>query len=447
MKSVETKITLNNNIPTISRKKHINTTGLSFVARAKGDFKVKLSPVDSCQACIRLPEKIKSKLNDKYCVLVNSSNGLFIDVTVDDRPTNDPQKIEMTSFVTRTIKADEQSELIICKQNCCEFDSVKMQTLNNIKDDVMVLPCGTFIEEIINEFYLFEIINPLTNDSIYIRSKHIEFEPMLKNNEIRLNKKQRNMLSDNIPTRLNGKQWDKLMESCQVDDSFKQTLSVFYAKDFSGYTISKPIDELDYNTKRSLQKYIKDSFGEKLIVRPVLESFRYEKKKYLYRRFCDFFVGKSTLSLNCRRPHECDENSDIVRISESNMLFLGIEPMDRVVIRFKEKEIACHVLPFCDDKFERTNIPSIIELSIGIPAHIRNELKISDIQSSVKVDRDTNFIFKKSFNEQLVPIILTLLSLKFFEDLPWYFSLALVVILVPIVMYVTLSSKRNMRGR
>lgn len=129
------------------------------------------------------------------------------------------------------------------------------------------------------------------------------------------------------------------------------------------------------------------------------------------------------------------------------MLLLGIEPMDKVVIRFKETELSCHALPFCEDKFERTNIPSIIELSIGIPAHIRNKLKITDIQSSVKVDRDTTFLFKKSFNDQLVPILLTLLSLKFFEELSWYVSMILVVILVPIVMYLTLSSKRNMRGK
>ena len=129
------------------------------------------------------------------------------------------------------------------------------------------------------------------------------------------------------------------------------------------------------------------------------------------------------------------------------MRFLGIGPMDKVVIQYKEKTVSCHVLPFCDEKFAYTNTPSVIELSIGIPAHVRRKLGVTDIQSSVKVNRDTAFIFKSSFNEQLVPLILTLLSLRFFEDIAWYFSVLLVLVLVPIVMYITLSSKRNMCGR
>lgn len=446
MKNATTTITCKNDILTISRKRYENHSYLSFGAKVAWDAGTKLLPVDSCQVFIRIPARLRASFPDKYCTLVNLSNGLFIDAIIDDATSMHAEAIEATSYIARALELEADSELVLAKQSHCRFDAIKMQMLSNIKEDVMVLPCGIFIEKILKDFCLFEVINPLTNDSIYIRSQHITFDPALKSNEIRLNKKQRNMLSDNIPTRLTGNQWEELMQ-CAMADDLKDAIANTYNKDVSGYTIAKSVDELDFHVKHSLQKYIKNKLGEKLIVRPVIESFRYEKKKKLHRRLCDFFVGKSTLSLNCRRPHECDENSDIVRMSEENMLLLGIEPMDKVVIRFKETELSCHALPFCEDKFERTNIPSIIELSIGIPAHIRNKLKITDIQSSVKVDRDTTFLFKKSFNDQLVPILLTLLSLKFFEELSWYVSTILVVILVPIVMYLTLSSKRNMRGK
>lgn len=443
MKNIETTVTLVNGTPTVSRKNYNNSTYLSVgtrvVVREKG-----ITPRDSCNAYIFVSKSLKAELGDKYFTIINPVNGAFADVTVYANEKLEANQVDVTKYVTKTLGIDIGSEIVICRQNYRLYNNVKLQTFAKIKDDIVVLPKDAFLENMAKEFQLFEVINPLTNDSIFVRSKHIEFEETLGPQEIRLNKKQRNMLSDNIPTRLSAEQYEELLKSETVN---REKLNAAYKQDLNGYTIAKAVDELDYPTRSAVQKYIKAAFGESVIVRPVIESFHYEKKKALYRKLSDFFVGKSTLSLNCRRPHECDENSDVVRMSESNMLFLGIEPMDRVVIRYKETEVTCHVLPFSNDKFERTNIPSIIELSIGIPAHIRDKLKITDIQSSVKVDRDTPFIFKKSFNDQLVPIILTLLSLKFFEQLPWYISLALMVVLVPVVMYVTLSSKRNMRGR
>lgn len=447
MKKSDISITLNNGLPTIAKKRHKNSSYLSFCSDVICDTENKLSPIDSCKSYIQVSGKLKNKLDSEYCTLVNTSNGHFVDVIAYSAPDCEHNNIKITRYVEQSLNADQNARIIICKQNLCQFNKVKVQTFNNIKDDVMVLPDESFIKEIVNDFFLFEVINPLTNDSIYIRSKHIIFDSSLKKNEIRLNKKQRNMLSDNIPVRLSKAQWDTLMQSEKLDALSKKTLADTYAPDRSGYTIVKSLDELNYDIRSSIQKYMKNNFGENIIVRPVLESYHYEKKIKIHRKLCDFFVGKSTLSLNCRRPHECDENSDIVRMSESNMLFLGIEPMDKVIIRFKETEVSCHVLPFSEEKFGLTNIPSVIELSIGIPAHIRNELNITDIQSSVKVDRDTTFIFKKSFNDQLVPIILTLLSLSFLEGQPWYFILTIIAILVPIVMYISLSSKRNMRGR
>lgn len=447
MKNAKTTVTLTDGILSISRKKHANTSYLSLGAEVKWIKQAKVPPVDSCQSHIRIPASLRNEIPSKYCTLVNLSNGLFTDVIIEDSVSTENGEIAMTRFTSELLGADETSDLVICRQNYLHFDSVKIQTLENIKDDVVVVPEGEHIEELKKDFRLFEIINPLTNDSIFVRPGHIICDPALKSNEIRINKKQRNMLSDNIPARLTADQWESLLSCEEADSKIREALLQSYLPDGEGYIISQSIDELGYGIRQFLQKFIKKSFGEELIMRPVIETFHYEKKKSLLRKLGDFFVGNSTLSLNCRRPHECDENSSIVRMSENNMQFLGIEPMDKVIIRYKENEVSCNVLPFKDDKFGKTNIPSIIELSVGIPAHIRKALKIDDIQSSVKIDRDTGFIFKKSFNEQLVPIILAILSLKFFEDLPWWGSLLIISALIPVVMYITLSSKRNMRGK
>jgi hypothetical protein len=85
-------------------------------------------------------------------------------------------------------------------------------------------------------------------------------------------------------------------------------------------------------------------------------------------------------------------------------------------------------------------------LVVGIPAHIRRRLGIMDLSSSLKIDRDTSFIFVKSINEQIVPILLTLFSTNLFTDSSVIVSALLSLVAVPVVLYFNLSSKRNMRA-
>lgn len=404
----------------------------------------KMTPIDSCLNYIRVSRGIMDKLQSKYCSLVNLKDGTFIDAAVDGTPLeSEGNVISITGYAQKIIKETEGTELILCKQKYSVFSSVKSQKLENVKSDALVIPAGSEIEPFLKDFRLFEIINPLTNDSIFVRSKHIIIDSTLESDEIRINKKQREMLSDNIPVRLSEAEWNDLI----ADNSAEGLLEGLYSPDGSSYIINSSLDAIPYGVKTSLRAMVKKKFGEKLIVRPVIESFAYEKKRSITKRLCDFFVGKSTLSLNCRRPHECDENTNIVRMTEDNMLLLGIEAMDKVILQYKEKTFSCHVLPFDSEKYGCTNVPGIMEFSVGIPAYVRNKLGIVDIQSSVKVDRDTTFIFKKSFNEQLVPIILTILSLNFFENIRWYTALLLIAAILPVITYITLSSKRNIRGK
>ena len=49
-------------------------------------------------------------------------------------------------------------------------------------------------------------------------------------------------------------------------------------------------------------------------------------------------------------------------------------------------------------------------------------------------------------NEQVVPVLLALLSLSFFERLPWWLTVGIVVLLLPVLFYLNLSARRSMRG-
>ena len=99
-----------------------------------------------------------------------------------------------------------------------------------------------------------------------------------------------------------------------------------------------------------------------------------------------------------------------------------------------------------EQAFLETNLPISPDLAVGVPAHIRKKLGVTDLLSSVKIDRDTAFIFKKNVNEQVVPILLTLFSTNLFTDSSIISSALLSLVAIPIVLYFNLSSKRNMRG-
>ena len=97
------------------------------------------------------------------------------------------------------------------------------------------------------------------------------------------------------------------------------------------------------------------------------------------------------------------------------------------------------------EAFAKTNPPMSGDVVIGIPVNLRKRLGINNVNSSVKVDRDTPFIFRRSFNEQIVPILITLftslLTWSVFDWRPAVISLAA----LPVVVYFNLSSKRNSR--
>lgn len=130
-----------------------------------------------------------------------------------------------------------------------------------------------------------------------------------------------------------------------------------------------------------------------------------------------------------------------------NTISLSASNMDRVILRHKNKSLSVAVLEIDDnDMFYKENLPININNAIGIPVHLRKQLGITRLNAVVKVDRDTGFIFRKSINEQIVPILLTLFSVNVFRDENIWKSILLSLLAVPIVVYFNLSGKRNQRG-
>ncbi len=373
-------------------------------------------------------------------LLLKDGNKEYLNVTLVLNCDLKGNEFVATSYIKDALELIGSDIVFLCKYNNATYTQIYTQRVDNIREHNLVvsnLDCNGCPVDL-NEFELYEIYNSSTYDSLIVKASHIKVDANLPAGTIRLNRKQRISLGLELPLYLSKEQWGILSE--QLSGEEIELFNELYIT--NDYILD---EKASYDKKQKCQKIIKTFFGKQLKVIPVVTPTKI-KKKNLLQKFCDFYVGKSTISLMAKRPYENDEGLDIVRMTRSNMNLLGIDEMDKVILQYKNKKIRCRVLELdSEELFLKTNRPVSTDLAIGIPIHLRKKLGILDLSASIKVDRDTAFIFKKSINEQVVPILLTLFSTNLFSDSSIIVSALLSLVAVPIVLYFNLSSKRNMR--
>ena len=351
--------------------------------------------------------------------------------------------IRVTETIFNEISIDE-GDISLIKYNSLSFSKIIRQKVDQIKEDNIVIS-QALIDEMDPNFFnsgykLYSLYNTSTGENIIIKKKHIKFDDKLDKNTIRISNLQRTFLGfegrDYIPEIV----WSQLMDRYQNDPRMNDILSVY---DKNTRKVIKP----DQIKEKETTKLINEMLGTKLVLSPIIESVAPRSdRRSIIRVVTDFYVGKSTILLTAKRPYEIDEGKDIVRMSKNSMNLLGISSMDTVRITYRNKTVASRVLELEEkEAFAKTNPPLSGDIVIGLPVNLRKRLGINNVNSSVKVDRDTPFIFRRSFNEQIVPILLTLftslLTLNLFDWKPAVISLAA----LPVVVYFNLSSKRNTR--
>lgn len=378
-------------------------------------------------------------------LLINPKNGKYTNVSLSLSNKTAETDFAATPYLKDLLGLQEEEQCYLCSYANFTFDNVRVQKIDFIRENNLVLSEVDYHNLLCNvkdlPYKFFEVYNTRTHDSIIVQKSHIVIDKTLAPGTIRLTRKQRICLGKELPPCLLETEWAALEEKLGGDHPSLQLLRAVYSCENHTLNPSAAYDE-----KLRAKKILAECFPSSLHIIPVPESLR-SKRKSLLHRLCDFYVGKSTLSLIGRRPYDIDEGLDVVRMTKSNMNLLGIDEMDKVVLQYKNKRLSCRVLEFDNETaFQQTNLPISPDLVVGIPAHIRKKLGLCDLSSSLKIDRDTPFIFKKNLNEQIVPILLTLFSTNVFIDSSAIWSAILSIIAIPIVLYVNLSSKRNMRA-
>lgn len=385
-----------------------------------------------------------SEFHSQKMLLINSDTGKYINVSIKPYSNISDAEFVATSYLKEILDLETSENVFLCQYKDFKFKQIYPQKIDHIRESDLVISESDYnnlhcdIQESPCKF--FEIYNTFSHDSIVVKKTHIFIDRSLTPGTIRLSRKQRICLGLELPLYLSNEQWTILEENLNHNSEEYQTICELYTS--NDHILDK---SASYDKKSKAKKIISKYCSGDISIIPIPESI-YTKGKKLLRRLCDFYVGKSTLSLVCRRPYDIDEGLDIVRMTKSNMNLLGIDEMDKVILQYKNRKISCRVLELGDENaFSETNLPISLDLVVGVPAHIRKKLHVMDLSSSIKIDRDTTFIFRKSINEQIVPILLTLFSTNLFTDSSVIFSALLSLIAIPVVLYFNLSSKRNMR--
>ena len=328
------------------------------------------------------------KLQDKKILLNKKFKGIKPNQIILSKCIYDSLRIDSNSNFDSYIKIYE-----LTKINYININKCNVQIFKDIKEEKITI--SSKYKYLLKNSIKFFVIKNLNNNSRFIIStNHIVFSDDLNETTIRMNRKQRIMLD---------------------------------------------IDE-------------KKNINLLLFPYPNIESNNFTFLNNIYYKFLKFYVGKVNIALLAKRTYQSDETFNIVRISSDIMKVLGISDTDVVKITYLNKSCNARVLQIDDvNKIIEQNSEKgaldikEIENIICIPANLRNELGILSVKSNiaVKVERDMGYIFKKNFNQQILPIILILFSTEIFVNgRELFIKILIALISLPITLYFNLSNER-----
>lgn len=352
--------------------------------------------------CIYFSNQDYEKYKNDIFVILNSNSNRFV---VTYPKVNDYvgiNKYAINYQVNKNIQNNKNNLRIfkINNKKVIKLNTIKVQDFQDIKDEsIKISESFGYLKESNSPYFILR--NNISNCKIIVGKNHIKFSDKLKDNQIKLNRKQRILLN-----------------SLDIKDN----------------------DNNDILYDFSLYPY------------PLLIQNGFTLFKKIVNLFLKLYVGKVNIGLAAKRTYQSDETFNIVRLSSDIMKVIGIKDTDIVKLTYLDTSCYSRVLPIEDeDKLKELNkednsIPlSEFENMIFIPAFIRAELGIPSVISNiaVKVERDMGYIFKKNINQQILPIILILFSTEIFVNgRELLVKILIALISLPITMFFNLSNER-----
>lgn len=372
-------------------------------------------------------------------------------------------EISVSPYVARKLWSEQDhslDNLLVLRVAGIKIDKVGVVNIDKILENTVQVS-GTIMEVIKKEFpdnMDYSLVHEQTGAKMTVPNASLEAKTTPGKSTICLNYYQRVLL--------------QLQPSSSVMQSILHTS--FYRNMWNGEDVDGQIDSIlkksggdEYLKQDGLKKLLVKQGYEKIKLYPEFETFGHKRSElnWIQQKWVGYAgrtVGTKNILLRCARPYNVDEVSRVVRMAPDKITILGIEPNDEVILRYKDRKCNARVLPYDVDKewkeIQMTNLvggeddKSEIEVMVGIPAAIRDELGIPDVNVSVTVERDVKYVFHKNSNVQFLPIVALIFSVfdlshTFFEGIPIGFqlliALGVTIILAPLVFYIMLSGERS----
>ena len=368
-----------------------------------------------------------------------ASRGLVIE---NNRIENGAIRLSKRIKNTLHLLESEPNQIFVVPANHMEAAAVAPQNINAIHKRRILVSADMF--ERFQAFPAVELVNSLTGAAYTVNKENIVGDNSLSSNKMKLSYLQRQLLDfEAPPSQIPAHFLQTINEQPVLTEEEKKELTTCYGGD----NIFIPNDYLHGNKiKRLLLKTglytikLYPFIPEKSKVPP----FSFIKKPFTW--LSEKLIGQTSIQLSTIRPYSTDESSNVIRLSDSSMKLLGIEETDNVIIKYKEKQVKARVLSMESvDLMRETNIitsTSQINLTAGIPVHIRDQLGITHIGKTCEIERDLGYLLKKNYNIQFLPLIAVLFTL-FSIDIKLEWRILLACILFPLGIYVTFSRLRE----
>jgi uncharacterized membrane protein len=226
----------------------------------------------------------------------------------------------------------------------------------------------------------------------------------------------------------------------------REGLAAHYAEDGNYYVLKS---EPTYLQWQEIRDYLRKAGYYQLVFLPLKDHHKFSLIKWLkalYMRALKSIIGTRVVQLSVIRPLPIDETAFVCRLSQSSFDMLGIEPGEKVVIKYNGKEVSLRAHLFSDvATMNKVNI-SLTEdrmaYVIGLPSHIRRILQIGDLNAVIDVERDASYLFWKKSHLQILPLIGLLISIITIT-VGTVLRIVLFCILGIISIYVMMSEERS----
>lgn len=287
-----------------------------------------------------------------------------------------------------------------------------------------------------------QLVNNLSGSSMDIPLEKIEFQEM-NEDSIRMNRFHRQMLCNDYPKLISAYQYETLCKAT-TDEAERGMIEKLYGKN-SQVNRERLMEEGITSTE--LSNILMKSQMNTLSIYPVIDGkLKLSLLKRVKELLLKLYIHDTRQTLKVIRPYETDEFNRVVRMTKSSFDLLGIDDTDVVIVAYRNKRAKVRALMLDDqDIIKELNVidsTTELDMAIGIPVSVRDELGIPNIEYACEVYRDKDYLMRKNVSLQFLTLVGTLITVEQMNLPPVWKGICLVIVM-PLTMYFVLSEIRN----